>query len=431
MERMIMTEQTLNFETLQVHGGQTVDKDTQSRAVPIYQTTSYVFDDAEQAAGRFALTDAGNIYTRITNPTTAVLEERLALLEGGVGAVATASGSAAITYALQNIARAGDHIVAASTLYGGTFNLLQHTLPQFGMTTSFVDPDNFEEIQSAIQENTKAVFVETLGNPNINVADLEKLAEIAHEAGIPLIVDNTFATAYLVKPFDYGADIVVYSTTKFIGGHGAAIGGAVIDSGNFDWTNGKFPNITEPDPSYHGLSWIAAAGKAAYITRVRTILLRDTGAAISPFNSWVILLGVETLSLRLERHVSNAQKIAEYLENHPKVAWVNYPGLKSSKYYELGQKYLPKGSGAIFTFGLKAGAEAGKKVSGLTKIFSLLANVGDAKSLIIHPASTTHSQLDKEELLATGTLPETVRLSIGIENVDDLISDLAQAIDQV
>ncbi|MDR0920811.1 MAG: O-acetylhomoserine aminocarboxypropyltransferase/cysteine synthase [Lactobacillales bacterium] len=426
-----MTEQTLNFETLQVHGGQTVDKDTQSRAVPIYQTTSYVFDDAEQAAGRFALTDAGNIYTRITNPTTAVLEERLALLEGGVGAVATASGSAAITYALQNIARAGDHIVAASTLYGGTFNLLQHTLPQFGMTTSFVDPDNFEEIQSAIQENTKAVFVETLGNPNINVADLEKLAEIAHEAGIPLIVDNTFATAYLVKPFDYGADIVVYSTTKFIGGHGAAIGGAVIDSGNFDWTNGKFPNITEPDPSYHGLSWIAAAGKAAYITRVRTILLRDTGAAISPFNSWVILLGVETLSLRLERHVSNAQKIAEYLENHPKVAWVNYPGLKSSKYYELGQKYLPKGSGAIFTFGLKAGAEAGKKVSGLTKIFSLLANVGDAKSLIIHPASTTHSQLDKEELLATGTLPETVRLSIGIENVDDLISDLAQAIDQV
>lgn len=419
---------TDKFETIQLHGGQTVDADTGSRAVPIYQTTSYVFEDADQAAARFALTDAGNIYTRITNPTNDVLEQRLALLEGGVGALVTASGSAAITYAIQNLAVAGDHIVSAASIYGGTYNLFAHTLPEFGIETTFVDSDDPQNFAEAIKENTKAIFVESLGNPDITIVELDKIAEIAHAAGIPVIVDNTFATAYLFKPFEFGADIVVYSTTKYIGGHGAALGGAIIDSGNFDWTNGKFPRLVEPDQSYHGISWVEAAGKAAFITRARTILLRDTGAAASPFNSWVILLGLETLSLRLERHVENAQKVAEYLENHPKVDWVNYPWLKSSKYYDLGQKYFPKGASAIFTFGVSGGSDAGKKLINQTKLFSLLANVGDAKSLIIHPASTTHSQLNEEQLVEAGIKPETIRLSIGLENIADLIADLDQAL---
>ena len=422
---------TEKFETIQLHGGQTIDQDTGSRAVPIYQTAAFVFEDAEQAANRFALSEGGNIYSRITNPTNDVLEQRLALLEGGVGALATASGSAAITYAIQNIAKNGDHIVSATSIYGGTYNLFSHTLPDFGITTTFVDGEDPENFRQAIQENTKAIFVESLGNPDIAILELEKIVEIAHEAGIPVIVDNTFATPYLFKPFDYGADIVVYSTTKYISGHGVTLGGAIVDSGNFDWTNGKFPRLVEPDPSYHGVSWVEAAGKAAYITRARTIILRDTGASAAPFNSWLTLLGLETLSLRLERHVENAQKVAEFLESHSKIAWVSYPGLKSSKYYDLGQKYFPKGASAIFTVGLKGGAQAGKKLIDETKIFSLLANVGDAKSLIIHPASTTHSQLSEEELAAAGIKPEAVRLSVGIENIDDLISDLAQALETI
>lgn len=422
---------TDKFETIQLHGGQIIDQDTGSRAVPIYQTTAFVFEDAEQAANRFSLSEGGNIYSRITNPTNDVLEQRLALLEGGVGALATASGSAAITYAIQNIAKNGDHIVSATSIYGGTYNLFSHTLPDLGITTTFVDGEEPENFRQAIQENTKAIFVESLGNPDIAILELEKIVEIAHEVGIPVIVDNTFATPYLFRPFDYGADIVVYSTTKYISGHGVTLGGAIVDSGNFDWTNGKFPRLVEPDPSYHGVSWVEAAGKAAYITRARTIILRDTGASAAPFNSWLTLLGLETLSLRLERHVENAQKVAEFLESHPKIAWVSYPGLKSSKYYDLGQKYFPKGASAIFTVGLKGGAQAGKKLIDQTKIFSLLANVGDAKSLIIHPASTTHSQLSEEELAAAGIKPEAVRLSVGIENIDDLISDLAQALETI
>lgn len=424
-----MTKQ--EFETLQLHGGQSVDKETGSRAVPIYQTTSYVFEDADQAAGRFELSDPGNIYTRITNPTNAVLEERLALLEGGVGAIVTASGSAAITYAIQNVAQNGGHIISAASVYGGTYNLFAHTLPTFGITTTFVNSDDPANFSAAIQENTKAIFLESLGNPDINIADFDVIAEIAHEANIPLIVDNTFATPYLFRPFEHGADIVVHSTTKYLGGHGVALGGAIIDSGNFDWSNGKFPQFVEPDPSYHGVSWVEAGGNAAFITRARTVLLRDTGAAASPFNSWLVLLGVETLSLRLERHVENAQKIAEFLGNHPKIAWVNYPGLKSNSYHELAQKYFPKGVSGIFTFGLKDGAEAGKKLINQVELFSLLANVGDAKSLIIHPASTTHSQLDEQQLKEAGIQPETIRLSIGLENSQDLIADLSQALESI
>ncbi|MHC5269279.1 O-acetylhomoserine aminocarboxypropyltransferase/cysteine synthase family protein [Enterococcus sp. LJL98] len=424
-----MTHQ--QFETIQLHGGQTVDQEVGSRSVPLYQTTSFVFEDTEQAANRFNLSDAGNIYTRITNPTTAVLEERLALLEGGIGAVATASGSSAITYAILNLATSGDNIISANCIYGGSYNLFSHTFPDFGITTTFVDADNPENFKTAINEKTKAIFLESLGNPDITIADFEAIAAIAHEAGIPLIVDNTFATAYLFRPFEHGADIVVYSTTKYIGGHGVAMGGVVIDSGKFNWDNGKFPRLVEPDPSYNGISWVKDVGAAAYITRVRTILLRDTGACASPFNSWLLLLGLETLSLRLERHVENAQKIATFLENHPKVAWVNYPGLKSNKYYDLGKKYFPKGTSAIFTFGLKDGGDASKELINHIDLFSLLANVGDAKSLIIHPASTTHSQLSETELLAAGIKPETIRLSIGLEHVDDLIADLTQALEKV
>ncbi|GGC77709.1 O-acetylhomoserine aminocarboxypropyltransferase/cysteine synthase family protein [Enterococcus wangshanyuanii] len=426
-----MTNQNYHFETIQIHGGHTPDKDTNSRAVPIYQTTSYTFDDTQDAAEKFALSKAGNIYTRITNPTTAVLEDRLNELEGGVGAVAVASGTAAITYAIQNLASSGDHIVSASTLYGGTFNLFAHTLPEFGITTTFVDPDELANFEEAIKENTKAIFVETIGNPSTNVADIEAIADIAHKHELPLIVDNTFATAYLNRPFDFGADIVVYSATKFIGGHGVALGGVVIDSGKFNWANGKFPKLVDPDPSYHGLSYTKDVGAAAFITRLRVSLLRDTGAAISPFNSFLLILGLETLSLRLERHVENAQKVAEFLVKHPKVDWVNYPGLPDNKYHTLAEKYLPKGAGSIFTFGVKGGAEAGKNLINHVELFSLLANVGDAKSLIIHPASTTHSQLSEEELKVSGTSPELIRLSIGIENVEDILSDLEQALAKI
>ncbi|OTN87760.1 O-acetylhomoserine (thiol)-lyase [Enterococcus sp. 7E2_DIV0204] len=426
-----MTNSNYQFETIQIHGGHTPDKETNSRAVPIYQTTSYTFDDTQDAAEKFALSKVGNIYTRITNPTTAVLEDRLNELEGGVGAVAVASGTAAVTYAIQNLASSGDHIVSASTLYGGTFNLFAHTLPEFGITTTFVDPDRLANFEEAIKENTKAIFVETIGNPITNVADLEAIAEIAHKHELPLIVDNTFATAYLNRPFDFGADIVVYSATKFIGGHGVALGGVIIDSGKFNWANGKFPKLVDPDPSYHGLSYTKDVGAAAYITRLRVSLLRDTGAAISPFNSFLLILGLETLSLRLERHVANAQTVAEFLIKHPKVAWVNYPGLSDNKYHELAEKYLPKGAGSVFTFGVKGGAEAGKNLINHVELFSLLANVGDAKSLIIHPASTTHSQLSEEELKASGTSPELIRLSIGIENIEDIIGDLEQALNKL
>jgi len=426
-----MTNSNYQFETIQIHGGHTPDKETNSRAVPIYQTTSYTFDDTQDAAEKFALSKVGNIYTRITNPTTAVLEDRLNELEGGVGAVAVASGTAAVTYAIQNLASSGDHIVSASTLYGGTFNLFAHTLPEFGITTTFIDPDRLANFEEAIKENTKAIFVETIGNPITNVADLEAIAEIAHKHELPLIVDNTFATAYLNRPFDFGADIVVYSATKFIGGHGVALGGVIIDSGKFNWANGKFPKLVDPDPSYHGLSYTKDVGAAAYITRLRVSLLRDTGAAISPFNSFLLILGLETLSLRLERHVANAQTVAEFLIKHPKVAWVNYPGLSDNKYHELAEKYLPKGAGSVFTFGVKGGAEAGKNLINHVKLFSLLANVGDAKSLIIHPASTTHSQLSEDELKASGTSPELIRLSIGIENIEDIIRDLEQALDKL
>lgn len=426
-----MTNTNYQFETIQIHGGHKPDKETNSRAVPIYQTTSYTFDDTQDAAEKFALAKSGNIYTRITNPTTAVLEDRLNELEGGVGAVAVASGTAAVTYAIQNLASSGDHIVSASTLYGGTFNLFAHTLPEFGITTTFVDPDQLSNFEEAIKGNTKAIFVETIGNPITNVADLEAIAEIAHKHELPLIVDNTFATAYLNRPFDFGADIVVYSATKFIGGHGVALGGVIIDSGKFNWANGKFPKLVDPDPSYHGLSYTKDIGAAAYITRLRVSLLRDTGAAISPFNSFLLILGLETLSLRLERHVENAQAVAEFLNKHPKVEWINYPGLPDNKYHGLAEKYLPKGAGSVFTFGVRGGAEAGKLLIDHVELFSLLANVGDAKSLIIHPASTTHSQLSEEELKASGTAPELIRLSIGIENITDILADLEQALDKL
>jgi len=426
-----MSERKLKFDTLQVHAGQEVDPATNSRAVPIYQTTSYVFNNVEHAADLFSLKQPGNIYTRIMNPTTDVFEKRMAALEGGVGALAVASGSAAITYAILNIAGSGDEIVAASTLYGGTYNLFSTTLPKLGIKTVFVDPDDPENFRKAINENTKALYAETIGNPGINLIDIEAVAKIAHENGIPFIIDNTFGTPYLIRPFEFGADIVVHSATKFIGGHGTSIGGVIVDSGKFDWeASGKFPGLTEPDPSYHGIRYTEALGELAYITKVRVQLLRDTGAALSPFNAFLFLQGLETLSLRVERHVSNARKIAEFLQNHPLVTWVNYPSLKGNKYYELAQKYLPKGAGSIFTFGIKGGLEAGKKFIDSLKIFSLLANVADAKSLVIHPASTTHAQLSEEDQKAAGVTPDMIRLSIGIEDVDDLIYDLEQALEK-
>ncbi|ACL19205.1 O-acetylhomoserine/O-acetylserine sulfhydrylase [Desulfitobacterium hafniense DCB-2] len=424
-----MSERQLKFDTLQVHGGQTADPTTGSRAVPIYQTSSYVFANAEHAANLFGLKETGNIYTRIMNPTTDVFEQRIAALEGGVGALAVASGSAAVTYAILNIAGVGDEIVSASTLYGGTYNLFSTTLPKLGIKTVFVHPDDPENFRKAVTEKTKALYIETIGNPGINLIDIEAVAQIAHEYGVPLIVDNTFGTPYLIRPFEFGADIVVHSATKFIGGHGTSIGGIIVDSGKFDWAgSGRFPGLTEPDASYHGLNYAEALGPAAYITKARVQLLRDTGAALSPFNSFLFLQGLETLSLRVERHVANTKKIVDFLSNHPQVAWVNYPSLKESKYYELAQKYLPKGAGSIFTFGIKGGIEAGKKFIDSLEIFSLLANVADAKSLVIHPASTTHAQLSEEDLVAAGVTPDMVRLSIGIEDAEDLIYDLEQAL---
>ncbi|MGI3316437.1 O-acetylhomoserine aminocarboxypropyltransferase/cysteine synthase family protein [Staphylococcus chromogenes] len=418
--------QDYRFETLQLHAGQEVDQTTNSRAVPIYQTTSYNFDDTEHAAQLFGLEELGNIYTRLMNPTTAVLEARVAELEGGVAGVAVASGMAAITYAIQSVAQSGDHILACETLYGGTHTLFTHTLSKFGIDVTFIDTRDPQNVAKAIQENTKALFIETIGNPEGNVEDIEALVKVTKAHGIPLIVDNTFATPYLLRPIAYGANIVVHSATKFIGGHGTSMGGVIVDAGNFDWTNGKFPGLSEPDPSYHGIVFSEKFGDAALAFKIRTTLLRDTGAALSPFNAFQLTQGLETLSLRMERHVENAEKVAHYLSKHPKVAWVKYAGLPSSRYYDLKNKYLPRGASSVFTFGVKGGYEAGKQFIEALDLFSLLANVGDAKSLVIHPASTTHQQLTEDEQLAAGIAPETIRLSIGLEHIDDIIDDLAK-----
>jgi O-acetylhomoserine (thiol)-lyase len=417
------------FETKQLHIGQELpDPASDARAVPIYQTTSYVFRDSAHAAARFNLTDAGNIYARLTNSTQDVLEKRLAALEGGVAALALSSGAAAITYTFLNLASAGDHIVSAKTIYGGTYNLLAHTLPIYGITATFVDPDEPGSFEKAIRPNTKAIFIESLGNPNSNVIDFEEVANLAHKHKIPLVVDATFTTAYLIRPIDYGADIIVHSATKFIGGHGTTLGGVIIDSGKFDWeASGKFPLITEPSPSYHGLSFTKAVGAAAFVTRIRAILLRDTGAAISPFNAFLLLQGVETLSLRVERHVENALKVIEYLKNHPKVEALHHPSLPTEPSHALYKKYFPNGAGSIFSFEIKGGVKEAQAFIDKLEIFSLLANVADVKSLVIHPATTTHSQLSEEELLDQGIKPNTVRLSIGTENIKDIIADLDQA----
>ncbi|OAZ39209.1 homocysteine synthase [Paenibacillus polymyxa] len=422
-------ERKLSFETLAVHAGQEIDPTTFSRAVPLYQTTSYGFRDAEHAADLFSLKEFGNIYTRLMNPTTDVFEQRIAALEGGAGALATASGMAAISFSILNIAGAGDEIVSASSLYGGTYNLFSTTLPKLGIKVHFVDSDDPENFRHAITDKTKAIFAETIGNPQGNVLDVEAVSAIAHEFGIPLIVDNTFPSPYLLRPIEYGADIVVHSATKFIGGHGTSIGGVIVDSGKFDWkASGRFPGLTEPDPSYHGVVYTEAVGPIAYIIKARVQLLRDLGAAISPFNSWLLLQGLETLHLRLERHSQNALKVAQYLESHKDVEWVSYAGLPSHPSYELAQKYLPKGQGAILTFGIKGGSQAGSKLIANVKLFSHLANVGDSKSLIIHPASTTHQQLNAEEQVAAGVKPELLRLSVGTEAIDDILYDLEQAI---
>ena len=426
-----MNNRKLRFDTLQVHGGQKPDPSTGARAVPIYQTTSYVFRDTEHAGNLFALKEPGNIYTRIMNPTTDVFEQRIAAMEGGEGALAVASGSAAVTYSILNIAGAGDEIVSASTLYGGTYNLFSITLPKLGLRTVFVDPDDPENFRRAITDKTKALYIETIGNPGINIIDIEAVAKVAHEKKLPLMVDNTFGTPYLIRPIEHGADIVIHSATKFIGGHGTSIGGVIVDSGKFDWRDsGKFPCLTEPDPSYNGLIYFEAFGPLAYITKARVQLLRDTGAALSPFNAFLLLQGLETLSLRVERHVINTKKIARFLQGHPHVTWVNYPGLPGNKYHSLAQKYLPRGAGSIFTFGIKGGVEAGKNFIESLEVFSLLANVADAKSLVIHPASTTHSQLTPEEQRVAGVTPDMVRLSIGIEDAEDLIYDLDQALNK-
>ena len=419
----------LHFETLQLHVGQEKpDSATDARCVPIYQTSSYVFANSAQAAGRFNLSEGGNIYTRLMNPTSDVFEQRIAALEGGIAALATSSGAAAITYAIQNIAHAGDHIVSAQTIYGGTYNLFANTLPEFGITTTFVNPDDLSEFDIAVRPNTKAIFLETLGNPNCNIVDLAKVAEIAHKHKIPLIVDNTFATPYLLRPIEYGADVVVHSATKFIGGHGTTIGGVIIDSGKFDWeASGKFPSLTEPNPSYHGVQFTKAVGVAAYITKIRVTLMRDTGSTISPFSSFLFLQGLETLSLRVERHVFNALKVVEFLNNHPNVEKVNHPSLTDNPYHDLYTKYFPEGAGSIFTFEIKGDAETAKAFIDKLQIFSLLANVADVKSLVIHPASTTHSQMNEEELLLSGIKPNTIRLSIGTEHIEDIIEDLKQA----
>lgn len=427
MSKKPYAERNLKFETLQLHVGQeTADPVTDSRAVPIYQTSSYVFHNCEHAAARFGLQDAGNIYGRLTNPTQDVFERRIAALEGGSAALAVASGAAAIAYTIQNLAKAGDHIVSANNIYGGSYNLLAHTLVDYGVKTTFVNPFDYEALENAIQDNTKAVFIETLGNPNSDVVDIEKIAQIAHKHQIPLVVDNTFATPYLVRPFEYGADIVVHSATKFIGGHGTTIGGVIVESGKFDWeASGKFPHLTTPNASYHGVTFSKAVPGAVFVTAIRAILLRDTGATLSPFHAFIFLQGLETLSLRVERHVENALKVVQYLNQNPKVERVHHPSISSDKeQQELYKKYFPNGGGSIFTFEIKGGEEEAKKFIDNLELFSLLANVADVKSLVIHPASTTHAQLNEEELAEQGIYKNTIRLSIGTENIDDIIEDL-------
>ena len=427
------TEKGYRFDTLQVHAGQEQpDPATDARAVPIYMTTSYVFKDSAQAAGRFALTEPGNIYTRLMNPTSGVFEERIAALEGGVAALATSSGSAAISYAVKNIARSGDHIVSSRNVYGGTYNLFDNTLRDQGIDTTFVDPSDPKNFEKEIKENTKLLYVETLGNPNSDVADIEGIAKVAHAHGIPLIVDSTFTSPYKLRPIEHGADIVVHSATKFIGGHGVAMGGVIVDGGNFDWAaNDKFPGLSKPNPSYHGVVFTEAVGRAAFVVKIRTTIMRDEGAAISPFNSFLLLLGLETLSLRVQRHTENALKVVEYLSKHPKVERVNHPSLATGRQAELYKKYYPEGAGSIFTFEIKGGAEEAKKFTESLKLFSLLANVADVKSLVIHPASTTHSQLEEKDLLAAGIKPNTIRLSIGTEDIEDIIADLEQGFKKV
>ena len=423
-------ERNLKFETLQLHVGQeTPDPVTDARAVPIYQTSSYVFKNCDHAAARFGLSDAGNIYGRLTNPTEDVFEQRMAALEGGVAALAVASGAAALSYTFQNLAQSGDHIVAANNIYGGTYNYLEHTFPEYGVKTTFVDPSDLKSIEDAIQENTKAVFIETLGNPNSDVVDIEAISKIAHDHKIPLVIDNTFGTPYLIRPIEHGADIVVHSATKFIGGHGTTIGGVIVDGGKFDWkASGKFPSLVEPNPSYHGVSFTKAAGPAAFVTKIRAILLRDTGATLSPFHAFFFLQGLETLSLRVERHVENALKVVEYLNNHPQVEKVHHPSITDDpEQQRLYKKYFPNGAGSIFTFEIKGDAQKAKDFIDNLELFSLLANVADVKSLVIHPASTTHAQLNEEELLACGIKPNTIRLSIGTEHIDDIIQDLEEA----
>jgi len=428
-----MSNKNYKFETLQLHVGQEqADPATDARAVPIYATTSYVFKDSDQAAGRFGLTESGNIYTRLMNPTSDVFEKRIAALEGGAAALATASGSAAISYAIQNIARAGDHIVSAANLYGGTHNLFANTLRDQGISVSFADPAAPEQFEAAIRDNTRLLYAESLGNPNSDLVDLEALADIAHRHGIPLIVDNTFATPYLLRPLEHGADIVVHSATKFIGGHGTVMGGVVVDGGSFDWArNDKFPGLSQPNPSYHGVVFTQACGSIAYIMKMRTTLMRDQGATISPFNSFLLLQGLETLSLRVERHVSNALRVVDFLKAHPQVERVNHPSLAQGRARELYDSYFPAGAGSIFTFELKGGADKARKFTESLELFSLLANVADVKSLVMHPASTTHSQLSEEELLAAGIKPNTVRLSIGTEHIDDILADLQAGFDAV
>ncbi len=428
-----MAENKLHFETLQLHAGQEQpDPATDARAVPIYQTTSYVFPDSANAAARFALSEPGNIYGRLTNPTQSVLEQRIAALEGGVAALALSSGAAAVTYAVQNITRAGDHIVSAKTIYGGTYNLFAHTLPTNGVSTTFVDPANLQNFENAIQKNTKLIFIESLGNPHSNIIDIRAVADIAHRHDIPLIIDSTFTTPYLLRPIEHGADIVVHSATKFIGGHGTSLGGIIVDSGKFDWkASGKFPQLTEPDPSYHGVRFTDAAGDAAYVVRIRAVLLRDTGAAISPFNAFLLLQGVETLSLRVERHVENALKVVQFLDAHPKVERVNHPSLPTHPDHTRYNTYFPKGAGSIFTFNIKGGQEEAHRFIDSLRIFSLLANVADVKSLVIHPATTTHSQLNAQELAEQDIQQSTVRLSIGTEHINDILADLSQALDKI
>lgn len=426
-----MSNKNYRFETRQLHTGQELEK-TGARAVPIYQTVAYVFKDFDEAANRFGLSEAGNIYGRLTNPTQEVLEKRIASLEGGVAGLAFSSGAAAITATIQTLLNAGDHIVSAKQIYGGSFNLFANTFPKWGITTSFVDAEDVNNFGEAIKENTKLIFIETIGNPNSSLVDIEKIAQIAHHFGIPLVVDNTFGTPYLIRPIEYGADIVIHSATKFLGGHGTSLGGVIVDSGNFDWQqNDKFPNISQPDNSYHGIVWAEALGNQAFITRARAVILRDTGAAISPFNAFIILQGIETLSLRMERHIANTLKVVEFLDKHPKVERVEHPVLKTSPYHGLYKHYFPQGGASIFTFNIKGGKENAKKFINNLELFSLLANVGDAKSLVIHPASTTHSQLNETDLKSQNIFENTIRLSIGLENIEDILADLERALGQI